>query len=49
MNGPRLVDIVALLLLALLVRLIEWYDIDASADWRLDIDADALERREARS
>lgn len=48
MNGPRLVDIVALLLLALLVRLIEWYDIDASDGWRLDVDADALARREGR-
>lgn len=47
-NGPRLRDIVVLLLLALLVRLIEWYDIDAAHGWRVDVDADALERREGR-
>ena len=55
-NGPRLGDIVVLLLLALLVRLIEWYDIDASDGWRVGahedswrqaIDTDALARREA--
>ena len=55
-NGPRLGDIVVLLLLALLVRLIEWYDIDAATGWRVGtcedswrqaIDTDALTRREA--
>ncbi len=35
-NGPRLRDIVVLLLLALLVRLIEWYDIDAAHGWRVE-------------
>ena len=55
-NGPRLVDIVILLLFAVLLRLVESHDRDmpgwwqerAAHDWRLAVDADALERREGR-
>jgi hypothetical protein len=55
-NGPRLVDIVILLLFAVLLRLVEsldrdtpgWWQEGAAHDWRLAVDADALERREGR-
>ena len=53
-TGPRLRDIVILLLFAVLLRIAETFDRDtpgwwlegSAHDWRMAVDADALERRE---
>ncbi len=52
-NGPRLVDILVLLLFAVLLRLAETVEGDdvpgwwrQEHDWRTAVDTDALQRRE---